>query len=851
MPTEGVGFMLNLEKSSHSPDSGCRSDSKEVQSVNGMSPQLSGNSPCCLCCERTQFTTQLATCSHSFCATCLKHIFESQMISDCPKCQSDVQLSHFGLSDNALSKTVLSVGTCSLLCGLCKTGEVIANCVQCVRLLCKTCSTVHDPDHMVIRLVNKIGCFHDLGLESDLVGKCHCRRSISSLDAVRLNRPNRLLDFSRSLMDFSVSKNVTDDEFCMEHKSETAEFYCKTCRHAACRICTSQGSCINHEYTSITDMIKAVNDAMIFQAENAKVKISDILNLLENLDATVCRLRGQYEESQASIDKTFNFFTQALQELQEEMSFELKNIHDTKMSALSGTKVDLINNLTDLRETYLLMSALVPLPSTASLVPTKQDVVDRVERLLEYKPEVDSSSVEFVSNHQAIQIAVRNTFGYIRHDQKNVQTAEKIYGQADFATPCNSLCNDDSPFVNSFNSSRATVMENRGFFHQSYPKKLTLMQPKLNIESQVTSGSKQKRDNFRTLTTQPATAQNLYVSRKSSGPLGNKMFDCHTTAWPTVRLPITASPTIQSCENDTESTLKAIVSDTSPVLPPRAKMEYHCKFGEYGSESSQFTEPSGLAVNHLNKILVADANNHRIQVFDKNGTFRCIIGQDGRGDCDLVYPNRLAVDMRTGDIFVTERSPTHQVQVYNQHGRFIRRFGAHILQHPRGITVDRFGRVIVVECRVMRVVIFSASGSVINRFVVDKHVDFPNGVAVNDAEEIFISDNRRHGIVVFDYQGRFLRTIGGRGITNYPIGVGINSVGEVVVADNHNNFNVTVFSQNGRFIRAMESRVKHAQCFDVALMGASSIVLSSKDFRIYLYKYAPSSGLHEINNQLI
>ena len=46
----------------------------------------------------------------------------------------------------------------------------------------------------------------------------------------------------------------------------------------------------------------------------------------------------------------------------------------------------------------------------------------------------------------------------------------------------------------------------------------------------------------------------------------------------------------------------------------RIKMEYHCKFGEFGSEPGQFTEPSGVAVGRDNEILVADANNHRIQV---------------------------------------------------------------------------------------------------------------------------------------------------------------------------------------------------------------------------------------------
>ena len=90
---------------------------------------------------------------------------------------------------------------------------------------------------------------------------------------------------------------------------------------------------------------------------------------------------------------------------------------------------------------------------------------------------------------------------------------------------------------------------------------------------------------------------------------------------------------------------------------------------------------------------------------------------------------------------------------------------------------------------------------------------------------------------VFDYNGNFIRQIGGEGITNYPIGVGINANNEILVADNHNTFNLTVFSQDGQLINALESKVKHAQCFDVGLMDDGSIVLASKDYRIYVYKY--------------
>ena len=40
-------------------------------------------------------------------------------------------------------------------------------------------------------------------------------------------------------------------------------------------------------------------------------------------------------------------------------------------------------------------------------------------------------------------------------------------------------------------------------------------------------------------------------------------------------------------------------------------------------------------------------------------------------------------------------------------------------------------------------------------------------------------------------------------------------------------------------------QVKHAQCFDVALMDDGSVVLASKDYRLYIYRYiqVPPIGL--------
>jgi len=60
--------------------------------------------------------------------------------------------------------------------------------------------------------------------------------------------------------------------------------------------------------------------------------------------------------------------------------------------------------------------------------------------------------------------------------------------------------------------------------------------------------------------------------------------------------------------------IQVIMPTICPSDFKRKKMEYHCKFGEFGSDSNQFYEPSGVAVTMENDILVADANNHRIQV---------------------------------------------------------------------------------------------------------------------------------------------------------------------------------------------------------------------------------------------
>lgn len=53
---------------------------------------------------------------------------------------------------------------------------------------------------------------------------------------------------------------------------------------------------------------------------------------------------------------------------------------------------------------------------------------------------------------------------------------------------------------------------------------------------------------------------------------------------------------------------------------------------------------------------------------------------------------------------------------------------------------------------------------------------------------------------------------------------------------------------DGQLISALESKVKHAQCFDVALTDDGSVVLASKDYRIYVYRYLMTPALMATGN---
>jgi len=73
--------------------------------------------------------------------------------------------------------------------------------------------------------------------------------------------------------------------------------------------------------------------------------------------------------------------------------------------------------------------------------------------------------------------------------------------------------------------------------------------------------------------------------------------------------------------------------------------EFVRSFGSEGNVAGQFGYPYGVAVGAGGEILVSDPNRNDVQVFSREGTLVQTIGKEGDSDVELYRPLGVCVDM--------------------------------------------------------------------------------------------------------------------------------------------------------------------------------------------------------------
>jgi sugar lactone lactonase YvrE len=127
------------------------------------------------------------------------------------------------------------------------------------------------------------------------------------------------------------------------------------------------------------------------------------------------------------------------------------------------------------------------------------------------------------------------------------------------------------------------------------------------------------------------------------------------------------------------------------------------QWGGHGSEPGQFRRPQSLAIDEHDHLWVADACNHRIQVFDVAGKTPKLVkhwGQPGTKPGQLRYPYGLILDGQ-GHVYVAEFG-NHRVQKFSLDGQSLGTWGTNgrregELYQPWALVMDSQHRLHVLD----------------------------------------------------------------------------------------------------------------------------------------------------------
>ncbi|XP_018021101.1 RING finger protein nhl-1 isoform X3 [Hyalella azteca] len=274
------------------------------------------------------------------------------------------------------------------------------------------------------------------------------------------------------------------------------------------------------------------------------------------------------------------------------------------------------------------------------------------------------------------------------------------------------------------------------------------------------------------------------------------------------------------------------------------------QIGSRGSEPGNFTWPRGVAVGPDNSIVVADSSNHRVQVFDQNGSFQKEFGSYGSRQGEFDCLAGVAVN-RIGQYIIADRY-NHRIQVLDPSGMFLRSFGSQgsgdgRFSYPWGVTTDALGFIYVCDKENHRIQVFQSDGTFVGKFgsLGNKpgQLEHPHYIAVSSTNRVIVSDSNNHRIQIFDINGKVQTTFGGEGAEEgqfkFPRGVAVDEQGFIIVADSGNN-RIQIFQADGSFVKAfgcwgsMEGEFKGMEGVAVTPSG-NILVCDRENHRVQIF----------------
>jgi DNA-binding beta-propeller fold protein YncE len=211
--------------------------------------------------------------------------------------------------------------------------------------------------------------------------------------------------------------------------------------------------------------------------------------------------------------------------------------------------------------------------------------------------------------------------------------------------------------------------------------------------------------------------------------------------------------------------------------------------------------PSGLTIDRLGRLLVADTHFYRVLVYSRAGELLFQIGDGVQGTTPgrFGYPTDVVLD-REGNFYVAEYGENDRIQVFSPEGKWLRQWGGHGYEpgeflRPRALAMDEEDHLYVADSCNHRIQVFDTQGKVLRlwgrRGTEPGEMSYPYDVAIGPDHCLYVCEYGNHRVQKFSLDGRPLGTWGrsGRapGELYNPWALAVDDLGEVSVIDSNNH----------------------------------------------------------------
>lgn len=287
-----------------------------------------------------------------------------------------------------------------------------------------------------------------------------------------------------------------------------------------------------------------------------------------------------------------------------------------------------------------------------------------------------------------------------------------------------------------------------------------------------------------------------------------------------------------------------------------ARFSFLETWGTPGSGRGQLEHPASIDTDKDGqRFYIADLDNNRVQVVDKDGKFINTWGSLGKGEGQFNNPGSIALDDRHKIVFVADIR-NNRIEKFDTNGNFIAQWGSlgrgeGQFDHPGDIALDPDEEILyVTDIYNNRIQAFYYDGNFVTKWGLlgtgDGQFNRPAGIAIDpESKRVFVSDTVNNRIQVFDTEGKFISKWGSMGISTgqfqRPDGIHFEPSGGLLYVADRQNHRIQVFSSEGSFVSQwMVSDAKSGKTIkprDVAMDSSGQIYIVDKENnRVVIYK---------------